>query len=124
NDKNLTLFKSLADKNPINLTDRVIDSRLEVLDLISSKTYVKGIEINEDIAWLLGAFAGDGNDQLIGNVISFYSSDNNFTQKILKIIKQYIPHSSISLNNKPGCVMIAVYGFAAKLFIESAFEVQ
>src|SRR5271166_2328510 len=113
-------FSSLSSSVQLAIGDNLVDTRFSVLDIISERTYVKGIEIDNDIAWLLGAFAGDGSNKLNGNEISFYSDVPSFTQKIVSVAKR-IPHTSIVVNDRPGCEQIAIYGLSFRLFFEAAF---
>lgn len=121
NSRRKAFFSSLTSSTPLSKEDRMVDTRLQPLDLISEKTYIRETEVTEEIAWLLGAFAGDGHNRLNGNEISFYSDDEFFTKKIVEISNK-IPHSSISINDQPGCEKISLYGLQARLFFESAFN--
>lgn len=113
-------FSSLSDTNPLSVGDKLFDTRNEKIDFISEKVFVRNIEITPDIGWLLGVFAGDGHDKLHGNSISFYSSDQELTLNIERVCK-LLPHTSISINKRPGCDQIEVFGLQFKLFIESCF---
>jgi cell division GTPase FtsZ len=114
-------FNSLNTSKPLCEGDRLVDTRFCVFDKLSQKTYVKGIEITEDLAWLLGVFAGDGHDKKHGNEISFYSNNITLGNKIVKVL-QTLPGTSIKRNPRPGCEQISVYGLNVRLFFEQAFE--
>lgn len=114
-------FSSLNSSNPLNEGDRLCDTRLKVLDEISQKTYVKGIEITEELAWILGMFVGDGHNKLHGNEISFYIDDGNCGNKVETILKK-LPGTSVKREPQQGCEKISVYGIRARLFFEAAFE--
>lgn len=112
-------WKSLADTNPLSIGDRLVDTRSIAIDLISSKTFVRNIEVTKDIAWVIGLFIGDGSNKSSGNEISFYLEDPGTLEKFLRVIK-HIPHTSIKVNDAPGCKKVCLYGLNARLFFESA----
>lgn len=114
-------FTSLNANNPLSAGDNLLDTRLTSLDLISEKTFVREIEITSKLAWLIGVFAGDGNSKLNGNIISFYSSDNYLTEKIIEYCN-LLPHTSISVNDKKGCQQVEVFGLQFRLFFDSVFN--
>jgi len=120
--RNKANFVSLSSPKPLSVGDRLFDTRLEVLDQLSEPTFIKEIEVTEDVAWLLGIFAGDGHDKLNGNEISFYCDNESVVERISHIINNIIPSSSIRIKPQPGCQQVCVYGLQAKVFFESAFK--
>ncbi len=116
-------FSSLSSSVSLCVGDRLFDTRLEVLDQLSNDTYVKGIRIIKDVAWLLGLFAGDGHNKLHGNEISFYCDNQNVVDKIYSVMEAAnIPYTSMKTNAKPGCLQVCVYGLQARVFFDTAFE--
>lgn len=115
-------FASGLGKNPLSEGDRLIDTRLSSIDLISEPNFIRGIMIDEEVAWLLGVYAGDGSNDKSGNNISFYLDDYNLIEKTKKALLK-IPNTSISESQKQGCTKISVYGLQARLFFETAFEI-
>jgi ribosomal protein L24 len=111
--------KNLIVKNKVD-KQLLLDTRLSILDQLSNKTFVRNIEVTEDIAWLLGVFIGDGHNKLYGNEISIYSDDKNLTDKIIKIAYN-LPNTSINVT-KGSCDKISIFGIQARLFFESALE--
>lgn len=121
NSRRKAFFSSLSDSTPLHVGDKLFDTRQEKLDFISNNTFVRDILITPEIGWMLGVFAGDGHDKLHGNSISFSSSDDKLTENIVAVCST-LPHTSISVNERPGCKQVEVFGLQFKLFIESCFE--
>lgn len=116
-------FKSLSDSIPLSIGDKMVDTRGHVVDCVSNKTFVRGIEITENIAWLLGLFAGDGSTKSTGNEISFYLSDSGTLNKANKLLTELFSRNSISLSEKNNCTKLSLSGLQSRLFFETAFDI-
>jgi len=121
--KRKAFFSSLSSSNPLVSGDRLIDSRLSIIDLISSETNIRNIKVSNEIAWLLGLFAGDGHNKLSGNEISFYCDNEAVIKKAVSVLEK-LPCSSISQKQQPGCMKVSAFGLPIRLFFETAFGMR
>lgn len=116
-------YRSLSSTKPISAGDRFIDVRQHVVDEISTDTYIRGLTVNEDVAWVLGLFAGDGSTAKSGNEISFYISCTDTISKLSRILSVLPGVSSVAVTDQLGCKKVAVYGLPIRIFFESAFGI-
>jgi cell division GTPase FtsZ len=111
--------------NGLNEQDVLLDTRGYVLDVSEGQNeIVRGVVINEDIAWLMGLFAGNGHMPLNANEISFYSDDDHVIERARKILDGFEFVLSTSIWEQPGCKRLTAYGLPVSEFFASAFEYE
>jgi hypothetical protein len=125
NSRNKIFSQSTLDSNPLQVNDRVLDSRNLILDVSEEQDMVfRGVRIDSDIGWLLGLFAGDGSakSKENGNSITFHLSDDFVLNKAKAILSKLPISNTISVTDQKGCKRLSVSGLQASLFFKSAFQ--
>lgn len=86
--------------------DLVVTSGFNSFETTNQYQIVNGLTIDEETAWILGLFAGDGyHRNTSGHVVSFYVSNKNVVSYLVEKLKNKFDFN-VKCNERPGCTEV------------------